>query len=296
MAVLDLSYMANQPRPKALRKHVIGQVRKHVKGKRLAVPLSGGADSHVCLFAALEAGLTPTVYSFTLEDRESRDFRTARATANHFGLEFVPVYLSLDVEELRRHVWEISHRYLPQFQVGKSTIECMWPIARMLDVMREPVYLLGFGADAVYCSARRDKKEYLAGNYWNNLVRYYSTPEHHLQLLFMERYAKSKRYVTPLYTPEVLPVWEGFDPFDKTHNPTNKAVSRAAFWDYFSQVRVFGQQPFQKGDTGIADHFETLLETDWQGEGKTVKAIYNAVQFKHVSPPPGVKTRKVGPT
>lgn len=292
MSTVDLSHMVDLPRVKALRKHCVDYVRSAVKGKRVACLLSGGVDSNMCLFAALEAGLTPTVYTFMLDGIESRDFRTARRTADALGLEFVPVILSTDIEELREHVWNVYHKFLPEFKVGKSTVECTWPIARTLDVINEPYWLLGFGGDPPYCSMRKQKKAYLAGDYEKMLTTYYSYLHNDLQLQYHDKYLasikKKSQRVAPLNDKAMLKIFKGFDPFNKTHCPTQKAVSRAAFWDYFSHIRIYGQQGFQKGDTGIADHFEGLMDTDWQLTGKTVVSIYNRVQYSEVPPPPRV--------
>ena len=290
MAV-DLSRMQNNARPRALRKHCIDFVRANLPGPktRVAVPLSSGVDSHVCLFALLACGISPTIYSFTLEDRESRDFRTAKATAEYFGLDFVPVYLSTDIVKLQWHVWNVCHKYLPEYAVGKTTIECTWPVSYLYDQIAEPFFFLGFGGDPPYCSMRKQKKAYQEGQYQAMLERYYSFLHNDLQLIYADRYLKMNKRRTkmlcPLNDKGMLDVFRFFDPFSKQDNPTNKAVSRAAFWEYFSQVRVYGQQGFQKGDSGIADQFERLLETEWQGTGKTVKAVYNRVQRKLVAPP-----------
>lgn len=290
---VDLTALSKTPRAKALRKHCIDYVRSRVKGKRVAALLSGGVDSNMCLFAALDCGLQPTVYTFMLDGHESRDFRTARRTADYFGLDFVPVILSTDILELQQHVWNVYHKFLPEFKVGKSTVECTWPIARTLDVIDEPFWLLGFGGDPPYCSMRKQRKAYLAGEYESMLTKYYTYLHNDLQLKYHERYLQSIRKkttrVAPLNDSKMLTIFQGFDPFDKRQNPTQKGVSRAAFWEYFSQVRIYGQQGFQKGDTGIAEHFESLMETDWYAKGKTVISVYNRVQYAEVQPPVGCK-------
>lgn len=290
MSTVDLSHMQDHPRARALRKHCIDFMRKHTKPRsKISVAMSGGVDSHICLFAALAVGHTPTVYSFTLEDRESRDFKAARATADYFGLEFVPIYLPLDIVTLQHHVWDTYHKYMSEYAIGKTTVECTWPPSYLYKQFKGDFLMMGHGGDAPYCSSRKQKKLYLAGEYESMLKTYYSYKHNDLQLIYADRYMKVNRkggsLLCPLYDPHMLEIFKGFDPFSKTDNPTGKAVSRAAFWDYFSQVRVFGQQSFQKGDTGIADHFENLMKTEWQGTGTTVKSIYNRVEHKEVEPP-----------
>ena len=84
--------MDQKTRAKKLRTALIAEARR-VGVKKVAVPMSSGVDSHSALFACLEAGLQPHVYSFHMEGIESRDFRSAQATADHFNLPFTEVVL-----------------------------------------------------------------------------------------------------------------------------------------------------------------------------------------------------------
>lgn len=66
---------------------VLIECASRIPDNKVALLLSAGMDSQALLFALKEASKEPVVYSFTLEDRESLDFRRARETANIFNCE-----------------------------------------------------------------------------------------------------------------------------------------------------------------------------------------------------------------
>lgn len=285
------AYAEHEPRAALLRKHCIDFVKKNMPTKTGYSLLSGGVDSHVCLFAALAAGKRPTVLSFTLKDRESRDFRCARNTAAHFGLDFEPIILDNSIDELKRHVWQVNHKYLKDVAINKSSIECTWPMYHALKHMRGPTHFLcGFGGDHPFGSSRKLKKMYYAGidKFDADLKRYYSFQHHDLQLMFIDRvqevHKKRVRPVMPLYDPAMYKIFTGMDPFKEGNKPINKAPMRLAFFEYFDQIQVYTQQSFQKGDTGIGESFEALINSDWNlKKFKSVVGIYNAVENREVS-------------
>ncbi len=288
-----LEKLSKQQRPLALRKLLIRHVKETVPTKRVAVLLSGGVDSHCALFAALLAGKTPHIYSFSLEDRDSRDFRSARQTAMALGLDFTRIDLPLDIDKLKRHVWETFHVLMPEYELSKTLVECTWPMRHAIMAIQERYYITGMGGDVPYCTSRKDKKAYLAGDYLGVLERGFKPKasavnlQHRWAERFINSTGKKLAAVHVLESPYMFDVFKTMDPYKEGNKPTQKAISRAAFWDYFSNpsIRVYGQQPYQKGDTGIADHFEDLLKSDWAANGKTVKSIYNRVSRKEVPSP-----------
>lgn len=275
-------FAVHEPRAAKLRKHCIDFVGKHTKGvKTVYSLLSGGVDSHVCLFAALELGLRPKVLSFTLADRESRDFRTARNTAAHFGLDFEPVVLNPTIDELKRHLWEVNFKYVTDQAINKSAVECTWPMFHALRQMSSnSAFLCGFGGDTPFASSRKAKKMYYAGTLDKEVLAYYTNLRNDAQLSFIDNYQRVhkgiRRPVMPLNDMFMYTLFHGMDPFKLGNKPIQKAPLRLAFWEYFEQVQVYGQQSFQKGDTGISDCFELLLQSDWNTKGyKSVVGIYN---------------------
>ena len=292
MKTENLKQVAAAPRARKLRSFIVRHINEHVPTKKVAVLLSGGVDSHAVLFGALEAGKTPHVYSFTLEGNISRDFIAARRTADAFGLEFTPIELPTDIEGIQEYVWQLHHNWMQEFYLSKTTIECCWPVMHAIDnILLENYVLTGFGGDIPYCSARSAKKRYLAGEFDQYMKEAYKnmdeTPQAMFRALYMGFTGAELKFVSPFEDRRMLKLFSKFDPFKEGNKPIQKAISRAAFIDYFSheEVKVYGQQPFQKGDSGIEKLFENLTKTNWLIRGSTVKSVYNAVARKEVEPP-----------
>lgn len=79
-----------------------------IEDNEVAISLSSGIDSASILFALLECNKKVHVYSFTLEDRESRDFKVAKELANRYNLEFTPIILSTNIEKLKKRYFNTS--------------------------------------------------------------------------------------------------------------------------------------------------------------------------------------------
>jgi asparagine synthetase B (glutamine-hydrolysing) len=156
-------------RSRKIRASMVAHVKKHVKSEEASVFLSAGVDSHACLFAALEAGKKVTTYSFTLDDRESTDFKVARRTAEIFGLKFVPVILKTDLKSIKNYLLRL-YRYSKEIDVhiNKSSVECLYPLFETYDkVLRanSQASILGLGGDIFFCTTRKQRKQLITGEY-----------------------------------------------------------------------------------------------------------------------------------
>lgn len=119
----------------------------------VAVALSGGVDSCSVLAAMLAKGINPVVISYTPDTHESTDFRMARATAERFGLEFVPAVVSmkpLDLEFYARTVIQLGY-------AGKVEVECLSPLVSICQTAAAAnvkVMFTGDQADGFFCLSK----------------------------------------------------------------------------------------------------------------------------------------------
>lgn len=264
--------MDQKTRAKKLRSALIAEA-KRVGVTKVAVPMSSGVDSHCALFACIEAGLKPTVYSFHLEGVESRDFRIAKATADNFNLKFVEVELPADVETL---VQDVKH--LASFGCkSKTDFECFWPMYHMLPKIKEKAFFTGHGADSLYCLSRKACQHFAGREDEFRKQAFASDKAFQKGLIDKWCAANRKTYCPIFFNQKVLKLFMGATPAD-LNKPIQKAVSRMAFAEYFEQVRVYVHQPFQLGDTGIKVHFENVLlehpELNRKGYSSVV-GVYN---------------------
>ena len=90
--------MSGVEKPNNIRS-VLQQTLKPLKSK-IAIATSGGIDSASLVMAARDLNKKQTVVSFTFDDFESYDFRSARRLATYYDLKFLPVILPSDQNEI----------------------------------------------------------------------------------------------------------------------------------------------------------------------------------------------------
>lgn len=250
-----------------------------------SVLMSGGLDSHAVLFSLLELGKKVQVYSFTLDDRESRDFRAARATAESLGLKFTPVYLSTDLEKLKR---DIVFMIRDLGLTSKAAIESLWGLCKVVDVAKTKNIAAGLGAGIFFVDTKRgcihfkDKPDEYRKEKFSKAIEYGG------QTPTMVRYAKSKRkvWVSPWLTQEMFKQFQG-TAWDDLNKPKAKYPIHQQFREELAGVRVYAPQSLQLGDSGISDLFAKLLDDDcWNKYGyKSMSGIYNRIARGELSVP-----------
>lgn len=255
----------------------------HIKlsGKPAAVLLSSGVDSNSVLFACLELGIPVTAYSFTLDDRESRDFKYARETAKVLGVPFKAVKLNTSV----KHLQGFMHYALKMGARSKPDFECFWPMLIALRRIAKdgiPWVLSATSADSHFALSKkasmhfRDKTD----AYRIGVFRKRNTGQK--ILLRAEADRLGIQYLTPYDTTRMCSELHGLT-YDELNLPRQKQPIRDAFPEYFAKIKTTNHTNLQLGDSGIAEHFKILLNTDMnpQGRYKAVKGVYNELARQH---------------
>lgn len=239
----------------------------------VAVLLSGGIDSASVMFALLDAGKNVTAYSFTLGDRVSSDYALARANAKTFGCRFVGLVLPTSIDQLKRDL----RRLRDLGARSKTDYECGWPMLYAYECTNERVVASGMGADGHFCISKkgmihfRDRIDEFRMSLYSS-ARYAQQPLHralaHLNLKVAEM-----PYLTDAMRAEFIgTTWE------QVNKPKQKQPIIDAFADRFARIKVKPHINLQLGDSGIAAHMASLLDTDWNTRGhKSVVGIYNAL-------------------
>ena len=236
----------------------------------VAVSLSSGIDSMSVLFALLECNKNVVVYSFTLDDRESRDFKEAKELAEKLNLPFRPVILSTDIETLKRDVLILGNEYGCK---KKTDYICTWPYMYLTKMVSESVLATGMAADGHFVISKKgvlhfkDKPEVFRKSYFSNPSR--------CQL--PQRTKLAKECGIKLFEPYLSQ--EMFDyllhsTWEECNKPQQKMPIRRAF----NYPKMHLHTNFQLGDSGITEHFEKLLNTDWNLHNyKSIIGILNCV-------------------
>lgn len=268
---------ASHNKPVDMRQALMDTLSWIPKEDQVTVFMSGGIDSHACLFACIDLGLKVNVLSFTLDSHESSDFKAARHAAEVFDLDFTPIVLPTNEAHLKSWVRFAVHKL---GLTNKSEIECSWPLytaIRHLEGKTKHI-VLGLGGDSYFLMAKS------ASMHCKDLVleqRRKATR----RVLSQNVLVKREAFARGIYAH--LPYFE----FGRTYaelqmetdfkkiNSPQKSFYNQAFPEYRKRCKVRGHQNFQLGDTNISGIFsDVLLKSDWNTRDlRAVVGIYNDV-------------------
>lgn len=245
-----------------------------IEDNEVAISLSSGIDSASILFALLECNKKVHVYSFTLEDRESRDFKVAKELANRYNLEFTPIILSTNIEKLKKDILTLHNKY---GCITKTQYECSWPYLYLIPIVKERVIATGIGADSHFVLSKKGilhfkdkpvefRKEYFSNPNRGQLPQRTQMADECNKILFEPYF--SKKMISYLLN----------STWDECNKPRQKMPIRRAFPNEFAKMHIYQHTNFQLGDSGISNLFEKLLYTDWNIYNyKSVVGIFNCV-------------------
>lgn len=240
----------------------------------VAVLLSAGLDSNSCALALRALGKRVVAYSFTLDGWRSTDFRFARSNAKTFGFDFRPILLPRSIRDLKRDC-----RYLALIGAqSKTDFECGWPMVRALREIDEPIVVTGHGADSHFCLSKKGMMHYRNDRIDEYRQERYSNPNvAHGALLAAEAKRHNKLLARPYFSDAMIETFRGTS-WDEINKPRQKQPIIDAFPDEIRRLKFREHTNLQLGDSGIAEHFRILLDSDWNVSGaKTPTGIYNAL-------------------
>lgn len=236
--------------------------------------LSSGIDSRCILFALLEAGKQVHTYSFTLDDRMSRDCEVAQQVSNEFGVKFTKVLLPTNIQVLKDDVLVLHHKY---GCTKKTEYECVWPFLYAYSVVEEPVVANDILADGHFCISKRARTRF-KDDLDAYRREYFSSPNggQYLQHLKLAERCETSVFA-PYRSQEMIDYFMGTT-YEQCNKPHQKQPILNAFPEQFARCKVYPHTNFQLGDSGISEHFNELLKTDWNRCGfKLVTGIFNRV-------------------
>lgn len=242
------------------------------------IALSGGVDSAILLFAALEAGLNPRCLTFHMDGVESADLKSARRLAEHFDVELHTVTVPSDADSLARDV----RRALPHCHTVKKTIvQCLIPWLYLYPAMEAPRILIGVTADDFYCNQR--KVQVALHQHGEDAIRQYR-----------RSYARNPNFSTAniialaaAYDRTCIDVYddarvESFFlrfPARLLNRPYPKHLSVRAFQDYYRQGAFRRERSSYQVDSGLRDlHRHRLLPSEHNPSGYRAEVgLYRAM-------------------
>lgn len=244
-----------------------------VNEESVAVLASGGIDSWSAVFALLEVGKKVHIYSFTLDDRESSDFLKAKELSAIYGLEFTPIILPTNIDTLKQDILFLSDTF---DCTKKVEFECLWPFLYAYATITEKVVGSGLCADGYFCISKsgclhyKDRIDEFRERYFANNGSQY---KHH-QLMAQHF---NKKLFMPYNSSEMFAFFVG-KTWEQCNVPRQKQPIFNSYRNEFQSNNFKKHSNLQLGDSGISEHFDKLLNTDWNTHNyKSVTGIFNSV-------------------
>tara|TARA_R100000808_G_scaffold3776_2_gene12965 strand:+ start:5472 stop:6344 length:873 start_codon:yes stop_codon:yes gene_type:complete len=249
---------------------------KSLPTDRILVSTSGGIDSSVLVVAGLEAGVKVDISSFTLDDRRSRDFKSARKLANYFGLEFKPIYLPTNPDVICNQVMS----YMRDYKVRRKTdVECVYPISiQMSQLPKGTHYVGGFWADGHFCVSKKGMIHFKHTKelYQQNRYEYFFVTPRHQRVVFKNMAdAHGLYYYEPYWGKQIFNMMSDIN-WDQANKPRQKEILRYAFPE-LDPLQIKTHTNLQLGDSGIAETVGNAMKNKFTPKAKSAVSAYNFV-------------------
>jgi asparagine synthetase B (glutamine-hydrolysing) len=242
----------------------------------VVVSTSAGIDSGSILLSALDVGKNVSVMSFTLDDRESKDFVSARRIAESFDLPFIPVRIPTDTEI----VCDIVKRIVVELRTSKkTTIECLVPFFVALPLLKQQGHktlITGSAADGHFGLSKK-------------AMIHFRQPQPIFQSFRHSYFAKNdpaqtkslpyiaKQYGISTYAPytdrRIFNLWTDAS-WDDLNQPRQKEVVRREFPE-LDKLCLSRHVNLQLGDSGIAKVVGEIVRKEFTPQAKSPVSAYN---------------------
>jgi asparagine synthetase B (glutamine-hydrolysing) len=229
--------------------------------ENVCVATSAGIDSQSVAMSALDCNKKVTIVSFTLADRQSKDFITARRLSRTLGLEFIPVFLPIEPLIVFSRVKDIIRTLTneePSYpgKIKKTTVECLFPwvdLFKALDKKNMRTLLTGIGADGHFALSKsayihnRDSLE----SFQDFRNKTFATPDYN-QIITREIIAKKHKIdiVCPYFDSRVFDLYKNRDWYE-LNRPRQKETVRQEFPE-LEGIADNKHTNLHMGDSGIA--------------------------------------------
>jgi hypothetical protein len=240
----------------------------------------GGIDSAALVMACLDVGIKPTVASFTLTDRESSDFKQGQRLADWAKLDFLPIYLSMAVEDIKRDVWSGITTFGWRTKAGIETGYPLMELMRQLALKKQPVVITGHSCDGHFCLSKRGMihSRHTKESFQSFRSIYFDKKQTEWRMLRNLARFHGMTYIGPY--------WERvfFDLFadscwEDVNRPRQKEPIRAAFPE-LDPLRIGNHRNYQLGDSGIAEVVGDTIRQEYAPKAKSPITAYNLL-IKH---------------
>lgn len=262
---------------KTIRK-ILSEIIDASAPERVAAAVSGGVDSWSVALSARDTGRTVTAYSFTFRDHQSSDFIQAKAIAAHFGIEFVPVHLPEDPEEIYK---QASHLIIKYRLMKKARVECAFPFHTLADTAEgrgETCLITGLLADGHFGLSKKAMIHFRYPTEALDTFRqeYFSDPDATGKSVIRSILAeRGMSMIAPYGEPQVFKEFIG-KPWDDLNKPRQKEAIRKHYPE-LDPLRIARHSNLQLGDSLIAERIGSAVMSKVPGTASPI-AAYNRIR------------------
>ena len=162
----------------------------------------------------------------------------------------------------------------------KIQVEAFWAFRRAIDLADQKYIVSGLAADLYFVLSKKGCMHFKDCPDDYRAAGFERISCGDSQSAKLHKYCRSvgKRWLNPWVTKGMLNEFQGTT-WDALNKPKQKQPIREQFADYLDELKIYNHSDMHKGDSGIAAHFEQLLDDPvWNKRGyKSVKGIYNRV-------------------
>lgn len=236
---------------------------------------AGGIDSAALVMTCLDVGITPTIASFTLSDRESSDFQQARRLAEWAKLDFMPVRLSKMGEDIERDVWSGITTFGWRTKAGIETGYPLMELMRQLSSAKQSVVITGHSCDGHFCLSKRGMihSRHTKESFQAFRSTYFSKKQSEWRMLRTLARSYGMKYIGPYWERTFFDLFAESS-WEDVNRPRQKEPIRAAFPE-LDPLRLGNHRNYQLGDSGIAEIVGETMRRKYAPTAKSPVTAYN---------------------
>jgi hypothetical protein len=259
----------------------------HPLPNNITVGTSVGIDSASLVLSALDIGKQVSIISFTLEDRRSKDFLGAKKLADIFDLQFIPIFIPTNSNEIFKTVIHIVRTLTAaetkyDIKLRKTTIECILPWLFVFEVMAKHQLsnlVTGLSADGHFGLSKKAMIHYKEPKQKFQQFRseYFSKPDVAQTKslpLFGLRYGVN--VLSPYFNKEVFDLYVDAE-WSQLNKPRQKEAIRKEF-PTLDGICENKHTNYQLGDSGIAELVGKVVKERVAPQAKSPIKAYNILE------------------
>lgn len=258
-----------------LRIHLEEYLKNSITDKNsVALLFSGGTDSLTCLFAMLNIGIKPTLYSFHMKNTIHKDIEVSMKVAKHLNLNHEIISINEDVKQLENDVTFLCKVMKLN---RKTNVQCTYPFLHVIPKIKEKNIVTGLCADDLYGTSKSMSIKYAKDKEGFDKARHkifnneYSSAYKPIKEV-VESYGKT--FLVPYRNKNVIDYFMSLS-WEELNKPKQKQIAIDSYKDYFDELNVYRKNSNLQVGSKIREWHNELIDTNLnKNNRKRVDEIY----------------------